>query len=271
MKSTNVLFFCLSFILFTACEKDDKIHTLYQTLTITELSRASDDPTEVTHTEQFYYKSKRILHTLLSYKNIQTYNGNTISNNTSITYDDLKFMVTTHDESGNVYTYRRDSFRVTQCDFTEPGTDNTRTYYFSYNEEGYLIQLIERINDVENREITLDYDNGSLTSIKTTTFDDGIADTSIRHFQTGQQINTDKLPFLPLTEEYPFYFHKVMFYAGLMGKSLKYLPESSSYEGNADETVYYTYTTNPANRIDTCRINTVSYGKSYKRTIAYSY
>lgn len=235
-------------------------------LTITEISKAEDVPLEVTRTQQFFYWNKL----LTMYTNVQAYGDQQIWNRTTVTYDEPQMQFVTRTESGSVSTYEY-APRVNSCQIAEPGTDYSRRFVFFYSEDGYLQGLNEYIDNRLNLELRMEHNDGVLSSITTTYYNLEPAVTTIRHFETGTQANSDRLPFLPLTEEYPFYFHVIPLYAGKMGKALKFLPESSRYEGNANETTYYSYLHDAEGHLSSLTINTVSEGTSYKRTFGYKY
>lgn len=265
MKKVGYCFIFPFMFFLISCEKEPK-ETENRVLTVTETSKADDVPITVTHTMQFVYRNNK----LTSFSNVQTYGNERVSNLTTVTYDDPQLTVTASDESGNRYTYRTGP-QANTCEITNTETDNSRLFVFYYNADGYLTRMDERINDKASQTVTLEYDNGSLVSTKTNLYNLNPVVTTTRYFKTGIQTNPDKLPFLPLTEEYPFYFHIVPFYAGLMGKPLDYFPESSYYEGNPDETTYYIYQTNAEGHLSSLLVNTISFGISYKRTFDYSY
>lgn len=267
MKKTICLTLFTAAFIFTSCE-DEQTESNTHTLTITETSRASDDPTLVTHIEKFTYRDNK----LKQYTNSQSYNEDIISTNTDVRYK--KDSVIISDDRGKQYIYLIDSYsHAVMCKFKEPGTDSERLHVFTTNTEGFIDRMVEYINKELYYSITFDYQNGNLYSITTGYFYDhqSPTETSVQLFTTGTIPNKDGLPFLPLTEVYPLNFHKAAYYAGIMGTPIKNLPVSSRFEGNAHEQTLYDYKTNADGRITSCTVNTISYGSSYKRAFQYSY
>lgn len=253
----------ISALLLISCE-DEQTKSRTNILTITETSHASDDPTLITHIEQFTYREKR----LELYTNIQSYNESKISNTSTVHYKGDSVITTDNNE--NKHTYMIDSRKhAVMCEFN----DSERLHVFTSNAEGYLEKMTEYVNKKIYYSISFVYANGNLVSTTTESYANNeiTPEKSIQFYTTGNLPNKDGLPFLPLTEVYPLYFHQIAYYAGLMGKPIKNLPESSFFEGNTHEKTIYNYKTNAEGRLTSCTVNTVSYESSYSRTFNYSY
>lgn len=261
MKNTNGILLLLITVAFNSCNEKE-VSNKTNIFSISETFRASDDPTLIDFRDYYIYQNKK----LIEHTEIQTYNDNQIINRQTIGYASRSVSIS--DERGYQYEYTiGDNGYIYSCFLKEADTE--RNFSFLYTSEGYLSNIIEAVGTIsgtEYKSISFEYDKGDLITAK----DDGENGTT-QLFTPDTLQNKDQLPFYPILETYPIYFHKAMFFAGLLGKSVKHLPKASRIKNNDNESTTYQYKTNMEGRITSCHVKTISFETTYNRTFDYHY
>lgn len=269
MKQIRLLTaFCLTIIALSACsEEDASPDPPAETPGITLTERIISDGGIVDRTEEFYYnEARQLTRRVMKQQFTVTVNGITDTDSlrleNKVTYATDEVTVT--DASDNVSTYLlNDQGYATSCIRREVGTKMARLYTFGYSDDGTLAAVMEIINGKIVSQLTF----RALTET-TATFCTENGEISSTFLLTLGEENTSRLPWLYLTEQYPLNLHQDALYAQLLGKSPTRLIQSLRPE-TGDERTTYTYTTDGAGNLSSCKESFVSYGDTYRRTVNY--
>lgn len=262
----------LLFCMLTACnEEEEKTKGSTKCLTVTETTGTGEE--RVTTEQQFIYTDGQ----LTQHVTTQTYTDRwlqaeyTQTVSTQLRYEPGKVIITDED-GGSVSTYLLDeNGRATHCTRDELG-DNVRTYTFSYSSEtGNLSGIKESINESPYSEISITtLNDGTMNITEKTDIRQGTFTAGFNDNYPGVSNAMSRLPYLLLSERYPLSFHVEALYANLLGEPVSVLPGRLTIEGS-DEITTYSYATDATGYITSCAITTSVPGRSWGRSIQYSY
>lgn len=235
-------------------------------MTLTEETKS--DAGTVERTEEFYYnESQQLTRRVTKQVYTVTVNGFTDTDSLQIesrvTYTDHE--VTVIDASGNVSVYVLNKEGYASSCIRHEATDMIRIYSFAYSAHHSLTQMTEFINGEVVSQITLQPATAITATASLLAENGGISDTFLL---TLGQANTSQLPWLYLTELYPFNLHQEAMYAHLLGKAPAQLIQSIQPEGG-DEKTTYSYATDAKGNLSSCEEVISSHGTDYRRIIKY--
>lgn len=214
--------------LFTSC-LDDESSTENHLITFTEVIDGTTGGVQnVQKSEAFYYTDIQ----LMKHSTRQQIEEQEVVCDVKLYYQENK--VYTESTVGNhaEYTLNEEGMAQT-CSYTEPASELTRQFTFGYTPEGYLENIREEINGELVSNAQLSYQEGNLTQ--------SVIDGHRTRYQTSNHENRHQLPCLPLTETYPFHFHREAFYAGILGRPTKHLIAHATPGSSSTEWTDYTY------------------------------
>lgn len=220
--------------------------------------------------EDFYYTDKYLTKVVVT--QITTTTGfppyidkDTVQVDYDITYSGNHVNIVENEGNELIYTLNKEG-NAEKCSLNEYGSGRTRYYTFTYTTEGMLSGIKEDGESIHN-EYRIGYTNNDI--IKTTLRQYG-TDFSM-NYTTNNIENSKNFPCPMIIEAYPFYFHRIAFHMGILGKLSKHLIEKSVPEGATNENTTYSYTNNAEGYVTSCTEKTTSYGSVHSREIKYTY
>ncbi|MCD8183615.1 MAG: DUF4595 domain-containing protein [Bacteroides sp.] len=213
----------LAISMLAACSDDDNTEEKHS-ITITE--NVVSDGGNVYKEEIFLYSGSR----LITHTTTQKYYEEALSYTIRFSYSGNQAIMT-DEEGGNTATYTIGSNGYAdKCTYLMGSL--VREYTFSY-EDDYLTQIDEKIDGTPYSSIRLQYDAGDLYAIE------NYGQTTL--CQTGNDLNTCKLPCLLFSDLYPLSLHMDAVYAHLLGAQSRHLVTQTGVKDNDEERTTYAY------------------------------
>lgn len=268
---TNFLFIaCLSILLLSyGCTKEEGEDTNPHL----KFRISEHIPYELGYTdksEDFYYTDGCLTKVVIT--QITTTTGfppyvdkDTVRVDYDITYSGNHISIAENEGNELVYTLNSKGY-AEKCSLNEYGSGETRYHTFTYTTEGMLSGIEEDGGNIQSA-YNMGYTNNDI--VKTTLRQYGMSIAT--DCSTGSIENKHNFPCPMLIEAYPFYFHRIAFHMGILGKLSEHLIEKTMPEGATGENTTYSYTCNAEGYVISCIEKTTSYGSVYSREIKYTY
>lgn len=259
----------VSLLLLCGCNKNDETCGENVRLRISE--KIPYDLGWTDKTEDFYYTGNSLTKVITTQITTTTYfspyvDKDTVQVSCNIEYSEKQISITEDNGNELIYTLNEQNY-ADKCRLTEYGSNKTRYYTFNYTPQGMLASITEENGSLQS-SCNISYtDNGN---IEKTTNRQYNTEFSLNYIASNIE-NKWSFPCPIIIEAYPFYFHRIAFYMGVLGKLSNHLIEKVTPEGTANEETVYSYVNNAAGYVTSCIEKTVSYGKTYSREINYTY
>lgn len=220
--------------------------------------------------EDFYYTNNRLTKVVTTQITTTTafpphIDKDTVQIEYNIIYSGERVSIVENEGSELTYTLNKEG-HAEKCSLDGYGSTNTRYHNFTYTPEG-MLSGIEEVDNTFHCTYNIDYENNDIVKSTLRQYDTDFP----TNYITGSIENKENFPCPMIIEAYPVYFHRIAFYAGILGKLSGHLIEKAVPEGATNENTTYSYKTDTKGHVTSCIQKTTSYGYVYNREIEYKY